>query len=159
MYTSAARGARDKYQVWSFVAVHRLPIDAIGKPRISEQVGKMSQVVYTYIPPRASVLKSICGIKETVKMIGRPGPKGNLPFRYHLSWFPKESSDFSQYDKNQWLFFLSSYMCLTKRQFETGWRRKISEFLPGKQVLDRKSARSQGKRAEGRYKQGTAGER
>ena len=45
--------------------VHRLPIDTIGKPRVRKQVGKMLQVVYTYIPPRASVLKSICGMKET----------------------------------------------------------------------------------------------
>ena len=49
-----------------FLVVHRLPIDAIGKPRVREQIGKMLQVVYTYIPPRASVLKSICGMKETV---------------------------------------------------------------------------------------------
>ena len=47
-------------------------------------------------------------------------------------------------------------MWLTKWQFETGRRRNISELLPGKQVLDRKSARSQGKKAEGRDKQGTA---
>lgn len=51
-----------------FLVVHRLPINTIGKPGISEQVGKMLQVVYTYIPPRASVLmvKSICGMKGTV---------------------------------------------------------------------------------------------
>ena len=49
-----------------FFVVHSLPIDTIGKPRVREQVSKMLQVVYTYIPPRASVLKSICGMKETV---------------------------------------------------------------------------------------------
>ena len=71
-----------------FLVVHRLPIDTIGKPRVRKQVGKMLQVVYTYIPPRASVLKvkSIWNEKKQyMNMIGRPGLKGNLPFRYHLS--------------------------------------------------------------------------
>ena len=51
-----------------FLVVHRLPIDTIRKPGVREQVGKMLQVVYTYIPPRASVLKvkSIWNEKKAV---------------------------------------------------------------------------------------------
>ena len=69
---------------------------------------------------------------------------------------PKGVLCFSQYDNKSDFNTFSIYV-VNKMTIWDRAKEKNQWKSPGKQVLDRKSARSQGKRAEGRDKQGTAG--